>query len=208
MKLDYHIMKSSSTLLIVIAYLLALVIGIFTKYTYMMVLIVMLISAVSSGMFFSVYEKNNLSRLYGILPVGRTKFVAARYLFALVFGIANEIAGGVLMYVFGFILSNNLNGLEFSASLSIAFAFYCLFIGIVYPIYIRFGFTKVYVIANLPLYLIFIGSLILSKKAGTLTTLGNIIQYFTDNPAMVWVTGIGAGLILICLSFILASALF
>ena len=208
LRLDYYVIKSSNKLFIGIAYLIALLIGSFTQYAYLMVLIVMLISAVSSGMFFSVYEKNNLSRLYGILPVGRTKIVAGRYLYALAFCIANEIAAGILMYLFGFILKNDMTSLEFSASLSAGFLFYCFFIGILYPIYIRFGFTKVYVIANLPFYLIFIGSLILSKKAGTLTALENIIQYFTNNPAMVWVIGVGGGLVLICLSFILARALF
>ena len=208
LKLDYHVIKSSNKLFLILAYLIALVIGSLTKVTYMMVLIVMLISAVSSGMFFSVYEKNNLSRLYGILPVGRTKIVAGRYLYALTFGVINEIAAGLLMYIIGFIIKKDMVSLEFSASLSAGFLFYCFFISVLYPIYIRFGFTKVYVIANLPLYLIFIGTLILSKNANIFSTLGSIIRYFTDNPAMVWVIGVGSGLVFVCLSFMLARALF
>jgi hypothetical protein len=177
----------------------------------MMPIIVMLISAVASGWFFSVYEKNNLSRLYGILPIGRTKIVTGRYLYALVFAIINEIAAGILTYFFSFVLYNNLTWLEFTACLSIGFLYFCFVIAIVYPIYIRFGYSKVYIISNLPLYLIFVGGLLLfrnlSTKTDLLTILGNTIQYFTNNPAMVWVIGIGGGLLLVCLSYFLACAL-
>ena len=212
LKLDFHVIKSSIKLLIVIAYIIALIIGIFVKTTYMMPVIVMLISAVASGWFFSAYEKNNLSRLYGILPIGRTKVVAGRYLYAIVFAVINEVAAGVLTYIFAFILYKNLTWLEFSASLSIGFLYYCFVIAIVYSLYIRFGYSKVYIVSNLPLYLIFIGGMLLfrnaSRKTDLLTTLGNVIQYFTDNSAMVWVIGIGGGLVLVGLSFILARSLF
>lgn len=207
-RLDYHVTKSSIKLFTGLAYLIALVLGLFTKYAYMMVMIVMLISAVASGMFFSVYEKNNMSRLYGTLPVRRTTIVAGRYLNALLFGIANELVAGILMYLVGFVLKHSINWLEFSASLSAGFLYYCFIITILYPIYIRFGFAKVYIIANLPLYLIFIGTLILSKYANVLTILTNIVRYFSDNPAMIWVIGVGGGLALVSLPFILARALF
>ncbi len=211
-RLDFHVIRSSIKFLVAVAYLIALVIGIFAKTTYMMPIIVMLITAVASGWFFSVYEKDHLNHLYGILPIGRTQVVIGRYLYALIFAVVNEIAAGILTYVFAFLIYKNLTWLEFSVCLSVGFAYYCFVISIVYPLYIRFGYSKVYIVSNLPLYLVFVGGMLLfrniSKTTDLTKTLADIIRYFTNAPAMVWVLGVGGGLVLVSLSFLSAVMLF
>lgn len=211
MRLDFYIIRANFKMLIAPAYILAIVLGVLTQATYMIVLIVMFISAISSGMFFSVYEKNNLSKLYGFLPLGKSEVVMGRYLYALLFGIINEIVSLTLTYIVSQILNKGIGQLEFSACISGSFLFFCLSVGIQFPIYFKFGFSKAYIFTNLPLYLIFISIFIIirtSRKTNILSSLGQVIQYFTSNPAMVWVTGIGLGIILFYLSFLLSSVIY
>jgi hypothetical protein len=208
MKLDYFVLKGNYKIFLVFPYLIALVLG-FTKYTYMMGMIVLLISAVSGTTFFSIYEKNHLSKLYGMLPLKRTEAVLGRYLYALLFGILNGIVSGTLTYIFSFVLKNSISPLAFSVSMSIGFLYYCFIIGMEFPILFRFGYSKAYMLTTLPMYLLFIFGLIISKKVdfnNLSRSMSRAIDYFTANPALVWVMGIGAGLVLICISYALAAA--
>lgn len=208
MALDYRIIKTSNKILVLMAYGIALIYGSLTKVTYIMVPIVMIITAMSNGMFFSAYEKNNLSKLYGVMPIRRSSVVTARYLYTVIFGIANGVVAGTLMYVVSSVRNINMSSFQYSLSLSGAFLFYCLITSIIFPIYFKFGFSKAYVFSNLPFYLIFVGTLILTRNAKAMSSLGNTIQYFTNNQAMIWVIGIVGGLVLIGASYRLSCSLF
>ena len=209
MKLDYYVLKGNYKIFLVFPYLIALGLG-FTKYTYMMGMIVLLISAVSGTTFFSIYEKNNLSKLYGMLPLKKSEAVLGRYLYTLLFGIINGIVSGALTYLFSFVLKNSITPLAFSVSMSIGFLYYCFIISMEFPILFRFGFSKAYMLTTLPMYLLFIFGLIISKKVdfnSVSQSMNQAIGYFTANPALVWVIGIGAGLVLVCISYATASAI-
>ncbi|MGB4372158.1 MAG: ABC-2 transporter permease, partial [Halanaerobiales bacterium] len=43
--------------------------------------------AMTTGYTFSITEKNNMERLYGILPVRKTELVVGRYVFVLIMGV-------------------------------------------------------------------------------------------------------------------------
>lgn len=208
MKLDYHVIKGNYRIFLLFAYLIAIVLG-FTKYTYMMGMIVLLISAVSGTTFFSIYEKNNLSKLYGMLPLRKSEAVLGRYLYTLLFGVINGIVAGTLTYIFSFVLKSSISPLAFSVSMSVGFLYYCFIISIEFPILFRFGFSRAYMLTTLPMYLFFIFGLLISKKVD-FNNLGQgmsrAIGYFTANPALVWVIGIGAGLALVGISYAVASA--
>ncbi len=63
-------------------------------------MIVPTISAPVVGLYFLLYEKNNLTQLYGILPLRKKEVVIGRYLYALAFGIVNGFAASILAYIF------------------------------------------------------------------------------------------------------------
>lgn len=210
MKLDYYILKGNYKIFLLFAYLIGTALGVLTKFTYMTGMIVLLISAVSGTTIFQLYERNNLNKLYGMLPLKKSETVLGRYIYTLLFGIINGIVSGALTYIFSFILKSSLSPLAFSASLSFGFLYYCFVIAIEFPILFRFGFSKAYMLTTLPMYLIFVLGLVISKNIdfnNISQGMNQMIGYFTSNPAMVWVIGIVAGLILVFVSCVLSLSI-
>ena len=50
------------------------------------------------------------------------------------------------------------------------------------------------------MYLVVVATLLIARKTDFLKNIAPVIQYFTNNQNMVWITGVGVGLILICIS--------
>ncbi|MEI6101797.1 MAG: ABC-2 transporter permease [Eubacteriales bacterium] len=207
-RLDYYILKGTTKLFLAIAYVIAIVLGVFSKAPYLMVPIVMILTTVSSGQYFSVYEKNNLGRLYGVLPLNRTQTVVGRYVYTLVFGLLNwavSIALAILIMLF-----INKSGSDFATFINFicfAFFYFCLFVGVSFPIFYKFPYSKAYAFTSLPFYFVFIFGMILSRNAAAAGTLQQLLKYFPDNSAMTWVLGIGVGLIILVLSCLLSVSI-
>lgn len=197
MRLNHYILKANYKTFLFI-YVLAIFMSFFRQPA-LTIVIVMIFSAAFGGTIFSVAEKNNLSKLYGSLPLGKFEVVMGRYLYALLFGIINEIVAGFLAYTTSHIANKSIGQLEFSAYLSMFFLYFCLSIGISFPIYFKFGFSKAYIFTMMPLYVVAIIGIFIGRKVNSLT-IKQIIQYLTSNPAAIWVAGIGSGLILLVIS--------
>jgi ABC-2 family transporter protein len=203
MRLDNYILRGYYKVFALV-YVIAILIGIITKIPVITVAIVVVISAPFIGTYFSVHEKNNLNKLYGVLPLGRSKVVLGRYSFALIFGIINGIVPGILAYLISLFVKNGMSHLEILAILSASFAYFCLFIAVQFPIYFKFGFAKVYIFSNLPFYLVFLLGAFVLKRTDILKQLGQVVQYFSSHQNMIWVTGLGSGLILLIISCLLS----
>jgi len=200
MRLDFHIQKANYKTFFALGYALAIVLGVATRTPYVSVLIAMVVSAAFSGFVFSVIERNNLDRLYGMLPLRKSELVLGRYLYALLFGLANEIAASLLTWVIGLVTGYALVFRDFSAYLCASFLYFSLFTGIVFPVYFRFGFSKNYLLTNVPLYIAYASGYGFVRKASP-EDLRGVIQYFTRNPGMIWLDGIGGGLALLAVSY-------
>lgn len=207
LKLDNYILKNNLKAFSGV-YLLAVVITVITKMPALGVGITMLISAPVIGLFFSIYEKNNLNKLYGILPVQRSEVVTGRFLYALIFGVINEIVSGVLAYVVSLILNYEFDRLTYITILSATFFYYTFFISILFPVYFRFSYSKVYIFTNLPIYLTGVLGLIILRKTNFLKNMKQTIDYLTSHQEMIWIIGIGAGLILLCISCLLSYIIY
>jgi hypothetical protein len=198
-RLDNYILKAYYKAFIVV-YAIAIIIGIIAKIPALTVAIVVVITAPFIGTYFSVYEKNNLSKLYGILPLGKFEVVIGRYLYALFLSIINGIVSGILAYIISLFLNKGMDRLTFITYLSASFLYFCLFIAVQFPIYFKYSFSKVYIFSNLPFYLVFVIGAYILNKTDILKSLSQIIQYFTSHQNMIWVTGVGLGLILLIIS--------
>jgi hypothetical protein len=197
--LDHYIFKSYYKTLIVL-YVIAVIVGIISQMPVLTVAVVIAISANFIGTIFSVYEKNNLNKLYGILPIGKSEVVIGRYLYALFFVIINGIVSGILAYIISLFVNNGVSHLELLTYLSASFLYFCLYIAVEFPIFFKFTFSKVYVLTSLPFYLLFVIGFYITRKTDILKNLKQVIQYFTDHQNMIWVTGIGLSLVLLCIS--------
>jgi hypothetical protein len=198
-RLDNYILKAYYKAFIVV-YVIAILIGIISQIPVLTVVVVMVITAPFIGTYFSVYEKNNLTKLYGILPIGKYEVVIGRYLYALFFGIINGIISGILAYIISIFIKKGMDHLTFITCLSASFLYFCLFIAVEFPVYFKYSFSKVYIFTSLPFYLVFVVGAFIFKKTDILQHLSQIIQYFTSHQNMIWVTGIGLGLILLIIS--------
>ena len=199
-KLDHAVLKAYYKIFMLV-YVLAAIIAIVFKVPVIAIPVVMVVAAPFISVYFFAYERNNLSKLYGILPLRRSQVVIGRYAYALLFGILNEVFSGILAAILSQILNVGISSPEFFIFFSASFLYACLYISIQLPLYFRFSFSKVYIFSNLPVYLVAVFLVYLFKKAGFLHPLSQVIQYFSSNQTMVWVlTGLGLGLILVMIS--------
>lgn len=204
-KLDHDIMKSRYPMF-VIAYILGILLAVISKTPIFGALVVMIISAPLIGQYFSIYEKNNLEKLYGVLPLRKFEVVIGRYLYALCIVVINGTIAAILAYIISFLTSKGMSSTESLTYLSAAFFYVCLMIAVIFPLYFKFPFSKVYVFSNLPFYLIFIITFVLTRKTNVLEQTGPAVQNLTSNLTIAAI-GLSLGLILLALSCLLSCSL-
>jgi hypothetical protein len=199
-KLDHAVLKAYYKIFMGV-YVLAAIIAIVFKAPAVTIPVVMVVAAPFISVYFFVYERNNLSKLYGILPLKRSEVVIGRYTYALLFGILNEVFSGILATILSLILNAGISYPEFLIFFSAGFLYVCLYISIQLPLYFRFPFSKVYMFSNFPVYLVAVFLVYLFKRTDFLPKLSQVVQYFSSNQNMIWViTGLGLGLILVMIS--------
>ena len=203
MRLDYYTVKANYRLLFGV-YALVIFVGALRQAS-LTIAIAMMFSISFSGLAFSLSEKNNLGKLYGTLPLGRTEFVIGRYLYTLLFGMISAVVSGSLAYIISLLTKHSMDQLTLVSYLSFSFLYFCLAVGIAFPTYFKFGFSKAYIFTMLPLYILFIGSIFISRKADVLN---QVVQFFLSHQYMIWVTGIGAGLLLLTVSCLLSCFIY
>ena len=85
---------------------------------------------------------------------------------------------------------------------------FSLFIGILFPVYFKFPFSRVYMLVNLPIYLLGVASLFVLRKTDLLKNMGQTVQSFTSHQEMIWITGFGLGLIVLAVSCLLSCVIY
>ncbi len=199
-KLDHAVLKAYYKIFMMV-YVLAAVIAIVFKVPVVTIPVVTVVAAPFISVYFLAYERNNLSKLYGTLPLKRSEVVIGRYAYALLFGMFNEVFSGILASILSQILNVRIGYLEFLTFFSAAFLYVCLYISIQLPLYFHFSFSKVYIFSNLPVYLVAVSLVYLVKKTNFLHQLSQEFQYFSPNQTMIWgIAAIGLGLILVLIS--------
>ncbi len=199
-RLDHAVLKAYYAIFMGV-YVFATIIAIVFKTPLITIPVVTVVAAPFISVYFLIYERNNLSKLYGILPLRRSEVVIGRYTYAVLFGLLNEVFSGILATILAQILHVGINYLEFLIIFSAGFLYVCLYISIQLPLYFRFHFSNVYIFSNLPIYLVAVSLVYLFKRTGFLHPLNQVIQYFSSNQTMIWViTGIGLGLLLLLIS--------
>lgn len=203
-KLDHDIMKSRYPFFLIDA--IGILLAAITKVPVFGALVILVVSAPIVGQYFAVYDKNNLDKLYGILPLRKSEVVIGRYLFALCIIIINGIIATVVAIVVSRLTHKPMGGAELLTYLSVGFAYACFTIAVIFPLYFKFSYSKVYVVSNLPFYVIFIVAFDLTRRKNLLEQTGPAVQHLASNltiPAI----GFGLGLILLVLSCLLSCAL-
>jgi len=206
--LDFRASKSSMRT-IVIMYVIPIIIGPAAKIPEFTLALMMVLSVFAGGYVFSVHEKSNSEKLYGILPLKKSEMILGRYLFATIIGLISS----VLAIVFTLIISNAINvpisTFNFLGIFSLAFAYYFFAVGIAYPIYLKFGFSKSYIFTMLPMYLIFLAFMLVTKKVPNFAgSLQNFFSFFQDHLPLIPICGVVVGAVFLVISVAVANLIY
>jgi len=209
-KLDFYAGKSMLKLTAALA-IIAIIVGIVAHGPEYAMFFTMIFGVTSCGSVFQMHEKSHSDKLYGILPLKKSEMILGRYLYGLAIGVVYILFAAILGAVMWKIMgdSADLTALGYWATLGAGFTYFGFAMGIAYPIYFKFTFAKAYIFTMLPMYIIAVLFLVLTRKNHNfMSDLTNIIKFFTDHMALAPIFGLLAGLILLGASLAIANAIY
>ncbi|MDE6619335.1 MAG: ABC-2 transporter permease [Lachnospiraceae bacterium] len=129
--------------------------------------------AMTTGYTFSIAEKNDMERLYGILPVRKGELVIGRYVFVMIMGLTALVCSLIIQPVMLAILGENVTTLEFLSALVAGIVLFALYTVFQLPGYYRFGSIRGRVFMYIPvagfLGMLFLTARTPAKSGGLLT---------------------------------------
>jgi len=207
-----------------ILFLVALLIGTLVKMPVFTVILTIVLAVFIAGGVFSTNERNHGEKLYGTLPLRRTDMVLGRYVYGLALGIGGTIVASLFGFLASWISGANMGSfgpnrsplttdpavanLIFWAAVGFAFLYFCFAISVAFPIYFRFGFSKSYVFTMLPLYLVVLAALLITRKFDPTLNLSSTVSWLLDHVWLLPVGGVVGGLILVVISITIANSIY
>jgi len=174
LRLDISLIKPYSKSLLVV-FIAPLIIICSTQDIVSGVIFCMTIMTMTSNYTFSIAEKNDLNRLYGLLPVSKKDIVAGRYLFSALSGLIAVIFGSVMSIIFFFLTKRPFALEEVIVSVSAGLTLYMLFTAVQLPAFFKFGAIKGRFISFIPFLGIFlVGIMARGVKPETMEKLSGI----------------------------------
>lgn len=205
--LDFYTVRPSlGTSLI--TYGVAILIGISTRQPLFTSAFMMVFAVFTGGLVFSAHEKSHSEKLYGILPLGRMEMIAGRYLLALMAGVISALFAGICSFEISLMVNADLDFTALLFVLALAFDYYCFAVGVSYPIYFRFTFTKAYAFTMLPLYFLMLILIFLSRRTGLFDYVAQIGQFLTVNRWLIPIFGLCLGLVILAASSLIANSIY
>ncbi|MCL2464604.1 MAG: ABC-2 transporter permease [Micrococcales bacterium] len=187
--------------------LIGIVIGAVAHGPQYTMMFIMVFGVTSAGSVFSVHERSHTDNLYGILPLKKSDIVLGRYLFALIIGVVYVAAGAIIGYIMAQFMGG-ISALGYWATLGIAFTYFCFATSIAYPMYFKFSFAKAYIFVMVPMYIIAVAFLIVTRRTDYQSHLASVIRFFTDHVALAPIFGLLAGLILLAVSATISNLIY
>ncbi len=205
-KLDYALIKPYIKI-ILIALLSPIVIMFTMKDVISGTLFCMCIMAMTSGYTFSVAEKNDLSRLYGLLPISRNDIVTGKYLFIFIEGIILNLIGISANATVLTILKVNFTPGDILVGFSVGHVVYCFFTAVQLPFLFKYGGIKGRFFTFIPFLGIFSISEIAKRMSpDKLAELSSIA--IINNPYGMLVSSILFSIIIYCISVGISQKIF
>lgn len=206
-KLDFFASKSSLGMTAFLL-LIGIVIGALAHGPIYTMLFTMVFAVTSCGSIFPTHERSHSDKLYGILPLKKAEMILGRYLYALVIGAGYTVIAGILGSVMSQIMNVSMASFTFWTTLMLAFIYFSFAVSVSYPIYLKFSFAKAYLFTMLPMYVIAVLILVLTKKTDFMSNLGQAMNFFTDHQVLIPVFGILSGLVLLAVSALIANLIY
>jgi hypothetical protein len=174
----------------------------------MPVFLIMFFSVSFSGLTFSIIEKNNCEKIYGILPIGRSKVIIGRYLYAVIFGLFNLIISLIFVYIIAFLTKQKVTPFILFLSISLTFFYYCFAVGISYPIFFKFGFSRSYIFITLPLYLLILIFIFISERTNFINIIDQVLHDFSNHYFLFLFNGFIFSVVILIISAFISYGIF
>jgi hypothetical protein len=204
-RLDQRIMRSLYKV-----FLLLLAIGVLvcvlTGSAVIPIVVVTLLTAPVGGTYFAVVEGSHLDHLYGTLPLKRSAAEAGIYIHTIVIVAINGLLTTGLSWRIAILQHNSVSGGELATTYALALLAACLYIGLLFPLYLAVPFSKVYILSNVPLYVVGVFVMYVIRRTDWLTHLTGVINFYRDNSAAASALTIAGGLALLAISWSVAHA--
>ncbi len=183
-KLDLSLIKPYSKSLLIV--LLAPLIVIYSMQDIVSgIIFCMSMMAMTSNYTFSIAEKNDLNRLYGLIPVTKKDIVTGRYIFSATAGILTALMGLVLNIIVLTMTNHKITLEDTTVAISVGLLMYFFFTAIQLPGFFKFGAIKGRFISFIPFIGLFFVSVIAKgvdpetlSKLPTIAVLNNAYAFF------------------------------
>ena len=206
-KLDFYSAKTNLHIG-VIMFAVSILLGVVTKRPVLIIIYNMMFATFLSGMIFSVDDKNNIHKLYGILPLKRSEWVTARYLYAAAIGFINLALVAAAVLVISNVLDAPIDNLTCFTFLGASLIYYCFSVGVIYPVYIRLSFSKAYIFTMLPIALIGVGVMFIARRTELTGSINGLMGYFSSNQSLILVFALCVGIICLTVSAVAACTMY
>ncbi|AEY64532.1 ABC-2 transporter permease [Clostridium sp. BNL1100] len=205
-KLDFALIKPYIKI-ILIALVSPLIIMFTMKDVISGTLFCMCMMAMTSGYTFSVAEKNDLGRLYGLLPISRNDIVSGKYFFIIIEGIILNLIGVSANAMILTILKVNFTSSDILIGISIGLITYSFFTSIQLPFFFKYGGIKGRFFSFIPFLGIFSISEVAKRMSpDKLAELSSIA--ILNNPYGLLVISILFGILVYCISVGISQKIF
>lgn len=183
-KLDISLIKPYSKSLLIV-FLVPLIVIFGTQDIISGVIFCMSIMAMTSSYTFSIAEKNDLNRLYGLLPVTKRDIVTGRYMFSALTGVIAVLFGVVINVVILTFTKKSFSYQDTVIAVSVGLMLYTLFTAIQLPGFFKFGAIKGRFITFIPFIGMFLVGVIAKgvspenlQKIPDIAVLNNVSAFF------------------------------
>jgi ABC-2 family transporter protein len=168
------------------------------------IVLVTLLTAPVGGTYFAVVEGSHLDHLYGTLPLKRAAAEAGIYVHTIMIVAANGLLATVLSWRIAILQHDTVSGGDLAATYSLALLAACVYIGLLYPLYLAVPFSKVYILSNIPLYVLGVFVMFVLRRTDWLKHLTGVINFYREHSAGASTLTIAAGLALLAISWTVA----
>jgi hypothetical protein len=205
-RLDHQIMRPRYPMLLV---LLAIGVSVaaISETPLAGILLVTLISAPIGGSYFATYEASRLDHLYGTLPLRRSAAAAAIYVYSVIVVAVNGLLAALIAWQVGLRQHATLSGGAVAVALSLSLLGACVYIGLLYPLYLMVPFSKVYILSNVPFYVVTIVVIYVAKRTDWLNGLSGLADLTRAHPGWASVLAMAAGLAVLAVSWSIAQVI-
>ena len=170
------------------------------------IVLVTLITAPIGGSYFAVFEASRLDHLYGTLPLRRAAAEAAIYAHTAILVAVNGLLASLAACVIGVLQHLSVSSGDVTVTFVLSFLGASVYIGLLYPVYLAVPFSKVYILTNVPFYVVTVGIVYAAKRTDWFTRLASAAEFYDDHPGQASALTLVACVALLAISWSIAHA--